>query len=35
MQTPLEVDFQGLAGTPQIQDAITRHVGELESGMVV
>jgi cold shock CspA family protein/ribosome-associated translation inhibitor RaiA len=30
MQTPLEVDFQGLSGTPQIQDAIVRHVAQLE-----
>jgi cold shock CspA family protein/ribosome-associated translation inhibitor RaiA len=30
MQTPLEVDFQGLSGTPHIQDAIVRHVAQLE-----
>src|SRR5271169_3334060 len=30
MQTPLEVDFQGLPRTPQIQDAIVRHVAQLE-----
>jgi cold shock CspA family protein/ribosome-associated translation inhibitor RaiA len=30
MQTPLEVDFQGLSKTPQIQQAITRHVAQLE-----
>jgi cold shock CspA family protein/ribosome-associated translation inhibitor RaiA len=30
MQTPLEVDFQGMSGTPQIQQAITKHVAQLE-----
>ena len=30
MQTPLEVDFQGLPSTPQIQDAIAKHVAQLE-----
>jgi cold shock CspA family protein/ribosome-associated translation inhibitor RaiA len=30
MQTPLEVDFQGVSTTPQIQDAIARHVARLE-----
>ena len=30
MQTPLEVDFQGLSRTPQIQDAVARHVAQLE-----
>jgi cold shock CspA family protein/ribosome-associated translation inhibitor RaiA len=30
MQTQLEVDFQGLSRTPQIQDAIVRHVAQLE-----
>ena len=30
MQTPLEVDFQGLSSTPQIEDAIARHVAQLE-----
>lgn len=30
MQTPLEVDFQGLSKTPQIEDAIARHVAHLE-----
>ena len=30
MQTPLEVDFQGMPGTPQIQNAIAKHVAQLE-----
>ena len=30
MQTPLEVDFQGLAKTPQVEDAIAKHVAQLE-----
>jgi cold shock CspA family protein/ribosome-associated translation inhibitor RaiA len=30
MQTPPQIDFQGLSGTPQIQDAIAKHVEELE-----
>jgi cold shock CspA family protein/ribosome-associated translation inhibitor RaiA len=30
MQTPLEVDFQDLSKTPQIEDAIARHVAHLE-----
>jgi cold shock CspA family protein/ribosome-associated translation inhibitor RaiA len=30
MQTPLEVDFQGLSPTPHIQDAIAGHVAQLE-----
>ena len=30
MQTPLDVDFQGLSKTPQIEDAIARHVAHLE-----
>jgi hypothetical protein len=30
MQTPLEVDFQGLSTTPQIQAAIAKHVAQLE-----
>jgi cold shock CspA family protein len=30
MQTPLEVDFQGLSKTPQVEDAIARHVAQLE-----
>jgi len=30
MQTPLELEFQGMPGTPQIQDAIEKHVAELE-----
>jgi len=30
MQTPLEVDFQGMAGTAAVHDAITKHVAELE-----
>jgi cold shock CspA family protein/ribosome-associated translation inhibitor RaiA len=30
MQTPLEVDFQGMSGTPQIQQAVAKHVAQLE-----
>src|SRR5439155_12962980 len=30
MQTPVEIDFQGMAGTPAIQAAIAAHVAELE-----
>jgi len=30
VQTPLEIDFQGMVGTPNIHDAITKHVAELE-----
>src|SRR5712675_1290018 len=30
VQTPIEVDFQGLSRTPHIQDAIARHVALLE-----
>jgi cold shock CspA family protein len=30
MQTPLEIDFQGMAGTPSIENSINRHVAELE-----
>ena len=30
MQTPLKLEFQGVIGTPQIQDAIEKHVAELE-----
>jgi len=30
MQTPVEVDFQGLSRTPQIEDAIEKHVAQLE-----
>jgi ribosome-associated translation inhibitor RaiA len=30
MQTPVEIDFQGMAGTPAIQAAIVVHVAELE-----
>ena len=30
MQTPLEIDFQGAARTPSVQDSIARHVAELE-----
>jgi cold shock CspA family protein/ribosome-associated translation inhibitor RaiA len=30
MQTPLEVDFQGMARTQQIHDAIAKHVAQLE-----
>lgn len=30
MQTPLEIDFQGITGTPDIQAAIEAHVAGLE-----
>jgi cold shock CspA family protein/ribosome-associated translation inhibitor RaiA len=30
MQTPIEIDFQGIAGTPVVRDAISKHVDELE-----
>jgi cold shock CspA family protein/ribosome-associated translation inhibitor RaiA len=30
MQTPVEVDFQGMSGTAGIRDAISRHLAELE-----
>ena len=30
MQTPPEIEFQGMAGTPQIEDAIAKHVAQLE-----
>jgi cold shock CspA family protein len=30
MQTPYEIDFQGMAGTPSVEDSIARHVAELE-----
>lgn len=30
MQTPLEIDFQGMTGTPQIEQAIETHVAQLE-----
>jgi len=30
MQTPPQVDFQGMSGTPQIQETIAKHVEELE-----
>src|SRR5271154_7074912 len=30
MQTPLQVDFQGVPNTPQIKDTIEKHVAQLE-----
>src|SRR3974390_2895386 len=30
MQTPPEVQFQGMPSTPQIRDAIDKHIAELE-----
>ena len=30
MQTPPEIEFQGLTATPQIQEAIAKHVADLE-----
>jgi len=30
MQTPPEIQFQGITGTPQIHEAIDRHIAQLE-----
>ena len=30
MQTPVEIDFQGMSGTPEIHASIEKHVAELE-----
>jgi len=30
MQTPVEIDFQGMTGNPEIQDAVAKHLAELE-----
>jgi len=30
MQTPPEIQFQGMAGTPAVRDAVDKHVAELE-----
>jgi hypothetical protein len=30
MQTPVEIDFQGMAGSTEIRDDIARRVAELE-----
>lgn len=30
MQTPVEIDVQGMAATPAVRDAIAKHVNELE-----
>jgi cold shock CspA family protein len=30
MQTPVEIDFQGMAARPDVRDSIARHVAELE-----
>jgi cold shock CspA family protein len=30
MQTPPEIEFQGMAGTPGVQDAVEKHVADLE-----
>jgi cold shock CspA family protein len=30
MQTPIEIDFQGMQGTPQLRAAIEQHVAQLE-----
>ena len=30
MQTPPEIEFQGMTSTPEIQDTIEKHVAELE-----
>jgi cold shock CspA family protein/ribosome-associated translation inhibitor RaiA len=31
MQTPVEIDFQGMAGTAEMQSTISKHVADLES----
>jgi cold shock CspA family protein len=31
MQTPIEIDFQGMTGTPEIRAAIAKHVAALEA----
>jgi hypothetical protein len=30
MQTPVEIDFQGMTGTPVARDAIAKHIARLE-----
>ena len=30
MQTPVEIDFQGMSGTPEVHASIEKHVAELE-----
>jgi cold shock CspA family protein/ribosome-associated translation inhibitor RaiA len=30
METPVEIDFQGMTGDPEIQDVIAKHVAQLE-----
>ena len=30
MQTPVEIDFQGMAGSTEIRDDIAKRVAELE-----
>lgn len=30
METPIEIDFQGMAANPNVQDAIAKHVTQLE-----
>jgi len=30
MQTPVEIDFQGMRGRPEVQATIEHHVAELE-----
>ena len=30
MQTPVEIDFQGMRGRPEVQASIEHHVAELE-----
>jgi hypothetical protein len=29
MQTPVEIDFQGMSGTPEVHASIEKHVAEL------
>ena len=30
MQTPVEIEFQGMSGTPEVHASIEKHVAELE-----
>ena len=30
METPVEIDFQGMPAQPSIRDAIAKHIDELE-----
>ena len=33
MQTPVEIDFQGMSGTPEVHASIEKHVAELLSSL--